>query len=313
MLRALARRIAIAIPLLFVITAVVLALQSALPGNPAEAILGPDATPAQYAAESVKLHLSDPFIVRYWDWVSQALQGNLGSSWFTGQSVAAMVWQRLPVTLSLVIGALVVAGVIGTLLGVASAVGGRLGRGFVDVISLLGLALPAFWVGLVLIAVFAVSLRVLPATGFVPFTQSPSGWFKSLVLPVTAFGLIGISMIAKTVRDGMLRALAADYVRTLRAAGVPERSVIWRHALKNAALPAVTMLGVIFTTSLAGTVLIESVFGLPGLGAALAQATTTEDFPVLEGLAVVMTVMIVIVNLLVDLLYSLLNPKVRVA
>ncbi|MEF2979373.1 ABC transporter permease [Subtercola sp. YIM 133946] len=311
MLRLVARRLLLSIPLLIVVTAITFFLQSLIPGDPARSLLGPTASPQQYDALRQALHLDQPILVQYWDYIVNLLHGDLGQSIFTGEDVASTLATRLPVSLSLIIGGTVVALVVGILLGVLSATRGRILGRFIDIFSLVGGALPNFWVGLVLASIFAVTLSLLPATGYVSFDDSPTEWAQSLILPVIALSLAGVATIAKVVRDGVSTAMGQDFVRTLRAAGVPRRVLIWKHALRNSSVSLVTVVGVIFVASLSGTVLVETVFVLPGLGSLAVTATSRQDIPVIQGVALTFAVITIVVNLLVDVSYGLLNPKVR--
>jgi len=312
MLRLIARRVLLSIPLLIIVTAVTFLLQSLIPGDPARSLLGPNATPEQYEALRQALNLDKPVIVQYGDYLAAMVRGDLGRSIFTGEAVTATLANRLPVSLSLIIGGTILALLVGVVLGVLSATRGRVVARFVDVFSLVGGALPNFWVGLVLASVFAVALGILPATGYVPFDISPSEWARSLVLPVITLSLAGIASVAKIVRDGVGTALDQDSTRTLRAAGLPRRVLIWKYALRNSSVSLVTVIGVIFVASLSGTVLVENVFVLPGLGSLAVMATARQDLPVIQGVALAFTVITIVVNLLVDISYGLLNPKVRV-
>jgi peptide/nickel transport system permease protein len=197
-------------------------------------------------------------------------------------------------------------------LGVLSAArGGWLGR-LVDVLALIGLGLPSFWLGLVLVTLFAVTIRLLPATGYVPLEASPADWARSLVLPVTTLALHGVAVFARQTRDAMLEALSRDFVRALRANGAAEASIVLRHGLRNAAIPVVTVIGLVFVYLLSGTVLVEAVFAMPGLGGLAVQATTQHDLPMIQGVVLVFTLVVVAVNLAVDLAYGWLDPRVRV-
>lgn len=312
MLQLIVRRVLLSIPLLVVVTAITFVLQSRIPGDPARSLLGPNATPEQYEALRRQLHLDQPLAVQYLDYIGGVLHGDLGRSIFTGEDVGSTLAGRLPISLSLIIGGTLVALVVGVLLGVLSATRGPVLARAIDVFSLLGGALPNFWVGLVLAAVFAVTLAWLPATGYVGFDESPSLWAASLVLPVVALALSGVATIAKVVRDGVSTAMGMDFVRTLRAAGVPRRVLIWKHALRSSGVGLVTIIGVVFVASLSGTILVENVFVLPGLGSLAVSSTARQDIPVIQGVALAFTVITIVVNLLVDVSYGLLNPKVRV-
>ncbi|ULR48134.1 ABC transporter permease [Streptomyces deccanensis] len=305
------RRLALSVPLLVIVSAITFLLESFVPGDPARTVLGINATQEQYDALRAAMHLDQPVVVQYWLYLRDAVRGDLGSSLFSGESVLGLIGQRLPVTLALVIGGTVVATVVGVTLGVFSATRGRVGRRVFDVVSLLGSAVPNFWIALVLVAVFAVKFAVFPATGYTPFAESPGQWALGLVLPVISLAIGGIAFISKVTRDAMLTTLGLDHIRTLRASGVRPTSIIWKHALRGCGLPVVTTIGLMMVTFIPGTILVENVFTLPGLGTTVVDATNQHDLPVVQGLTITFTVMVIVVNLLVDVLYSLLNPKVR--
>jgi peptide/nickel transport system permease protein len=306
------RRLAWALPLLLVVSAVSFVLISLVPGDPARAILGPNASQAQYLLLHRQLGLDQPLYLQYYDWLRNAVHGDLGISLFTGEPVTTILNQRLWVSLTLIVAALLVAGVAGVALGTVSAVrGGRLGRA-VDAVAMLGLAVPSFWLALLLIAVFAVAVPLFPATGWVPFSASPSGWLHALVLPVATLAFSALTIIVVQTRDAMLDVLSRDFIQVLRANGFPPRSILLRHALRNAAIPVVTVLGIIFIGLLTATVLVETVFALPGLGSQAVEAATQHDVPVLQGEVLYFTAIVVVVNLLTDVAYGLLDPRVRV-
>jgi peptide/nickel transport system permease protein len=311
MKRLIIRRILLSVPLVLIVSAITFVLESLTPSDAARVILGTQFNPARYAQLRKQLGLTESFPVQYWHWAGGVIHGNLGSSVFSGATVTSILNGRTGVTVSLILGTVVVSGLAGVTLGVVSALhGGVLGRS-VDVLSLAGLALPNFWLGLVLISIFAVRLHLFPATGYISFAQSPQGWLASLVLPVLTLSAAAIAVIAKQTRDAMLDVLGREFVRALRARGVPERTVIFRHALRCAAIPVVTVLGLLFVGLFSGTVLVETAFSMPGLGSLAVQATTEHDLPVVQGVAIYFTLMVVAVNLLVDLAYGWLNPKVR--
>lgn len=311
MVRLIGYRLLISVPLLFGVSILTFVLVSLTPGDAARTILGTNGTPQQYAQLRHQLGLDQPLYAQYGHWVERVLHGNLGSSLFTGEPVTQALNERLSVTLSLIIGATALSALLGIGLGVLSALRtGSLGR-LVDVLSLAGLALPNFWLGLLLVTLLAVKVHLFPATGYVPLNQSVGEWARALVLPVVTLMVGGVAVVAKQTRDSMLDVLRRDFIRTLRANGLPERSIIVKHALKNAAIPVVTVLGLIFVSLLSGTVLVESVFVLPGLGSLAVQTTNQHDIPVIQGVAVYFTLIVVTVNLLVDLTYGWLNPKVR--
>src|ERR1700733_3232574 len=313
MLRLIGRRLALSLPLLVIVPTVTFLLAALIPGDVARTILGADATQAQYLQLRQTLGLNEPLLTRYFTWLGNALHGNLGTSLFWQQPVSSLLDSRLQVTLSLVIGSTALATAVGVVFGVVAALRAGVVGKIVDAIAMVGLAIPNFFLGLLLVTWFAVTLRAFPATGFVPFSQSPGEWLRSIVLPVITLAVPGIAVIAKQTRDAMLEVLDRPFIRTLRAAGVPGRSVIGKHALRNAAIPVVTVTGLIFIASLSGTVLVETVFALPGLGGLVVQATSQHDLPLIEGAAVYFTIAVICVNLLVDLTYSWLDPRVRVS
>lgn len=312
MLRLIAHRLVVSVALVFVVSLAAFLLQSAAPGDLARAILGQNFSAPAYEQLRHQLGLDQPVLTQYGQWLRDALHGDLGTSPISGLSVADEIAGRLPVTLSLIGCATAVTAFVGVTLGVVSAVhGGRIGR-VVDVLSLIGYALPSFWFALTMVTLFAVTVQLLPATGYVSLGTSPAGWARSLVLPVATLALPGIAVFAKQTRDAMLDALSRDYVTALRAHGVPEVSVVLRHALRNAAIPVVTLVGLTFIGLLSGTVFVESVFAMPGLGGLAVQATSLHDIRMIQGVVVVFTVIVVVVNLVVDLAYGWLNPKARV-
>jgi peptide/nickel transport system permease protein len=304
-------RVVTAIPLILLVSFIIFLLESLVPGNPAETILGQNATPQNVAALDRQLGLNKPLLDGYWTWLDGVLHGHLGTSVISGEGVGSLLNGRLAVTLSLVVLSVLVSAIVGVALGLISARrGGLIGR-VLDVVSLTGLALPSFWVGTVLVALFAVQLRIFPASGYVTFAQSPSGWIEHLILPVAALSLLGVAAVAKQSRDAILTALEADYITMLRGNGMSEREIMLRHVLRNAAMPIVTVLGVVAIGTLGGTVFVESVFVLPGMGSQATQSTVDHDLPVILGIGLYFTVIVVIINLFVDLTYGLLNPRAK--
>lgn len=312
MLQVVRRRLIMAIPLLFIVSVLTFVLQSLAPGNLARELLGVEYTPAAYAALRIKLGLNEPIYFQYWHWLDGVLHGTLGVSAYSGQPVSQALNQRIGVTLALVVATLVVSSVVGIALGTVSALRkqGLIAR-CADVLSLAGEAVPHFWAALVLIDFFAVDLRWFPSTGYVNPGVSVGEWVASLVLPVVTLSLGAVAPIAKLTRDSMLEVLDRDFIIALKARGVPERMIIFRHALRAAAAPVVTMTGLLFVGLLSGTVLVESVFGLPGLGGLAVQSVNNHDLSMIQGVALYFTVLVIIVNTLIDLAYGWLNPKAR--
>ena len=245
--------------------------------------------------------------------MSNALQGDLGVSWISGQPVTEALTSRVAVTLSLVIGATLVTAVVSVALGVLAAKR----RGWADrlaqVVAVLGFAIPGFLVALGLVLVFAINLGWFEPTGYTQFSESPTGWLSSITLPVIALALGGIAGVSAQIRGSMIDALRLDYVRTLRSRGLSERRVVYKHVLRNAAGPALSVLGLQFVGLLSGAVIIEVIFAIPGLGQATVVATVQGDIPLVMGVVLVTVVLVVILNLVVDLLQGWLNPKVRLS
>ncbi|MGW1990919.1 ABC transporter permease [Embleya sp. NPDC001921] len=312
-LRTVAGRLLSSIPLLFAVSALTFVLVSLVPGDPARTIVGQHATEAQYHTVRDQLGLDQPLPVQYWHWLKGVARGDLGSSLFSGEPVTAILGSRLPVSLSLILAGTALSGIVGVALGVLSARrGGALVRA-VDVLSLLGLAVPAFWLALVLIAGLAVKLAWFPVTGYVPLAEDPFEWARSLALPVLSLSLGAVAIIAKQTRDSVLDVSGKDFIRVMEANGFAPRSILYRHVLRSAAMPVVTVLGVVLVNLLAGTVFVETVFAMPGLGGVIQQATVQHDIPLIQGTVLYITLLVVLVNLLVDLAYSRLDPRVRAA
>jgi peptide/nickel transport system permease protein len=311
MLKGIAPRLIGSLVLLVIVPTVTFFVQGVASPNAARTVLGLNASPAQVDAFNHRLGLDQALIVRYLDWLGGAVHGDLGVSYVTGQSVQSILAPRLGVSLSLIIGSVLVFTVAGIVLGVLSATGGRIVGQVVDGVSAIGVAVPNFWLAVILITVCAVQLPLFPATGYVPFAQDPGMWLSSLVLPVIALAFGGVTAVAKQTRDQMLLAVSSPYARTLRANGASEFSLVYKHALRNAAGPVVTVLGIIFVGALSGTVIIENIFVLPGLGSQALQSSLQADLPVIQGISLYFTVIVVIVNVLVDIANAILNPKVR--
>jgi peptide/nickel transport system permease protein len=309
--RMLLRRVALTLVLLFVVSASTFVLVSLSPGDPAEQILGFNATPESIARLRSAMGLDQPLWEQYWDWIRGAVTGDLGMSISTGTPVRDTIAGRLPVTVSLVLGALLVTSVLGVAGGIlASLRRGAVARA-VDAVALLGFALPSFWLASGLVALFAVRLGWFPAIGYVPFAESPADWLRSLILPIAALALASVAFVAKQTRESMSGVLDSEYVRMARAHGVPGRSLVLRHALRNAAVPVLTVIGVQAVGLLAGTLFVENVFSLPGLGSLLVQSALAHDVPVVLGITMTITLLVVFVNAVVDLAYTWLNPRVR--
>jgi len=307
------QRLLAAVPLVWAIMTLTFFLLRLTPGDPVVQILGDRASGAQYDAMRTELGFDRPMLSQYFSFLGYLIQGDVGSSLFSSRSATDVVLDRLPATLSLAIGATILSVIGGVAVGVFAAL--RKGRDgtAVQVGAVVGQSIPDFWLGLVLISVFAVNLKLLPANGYVSIDESPGGWMKSLILPVFTLGLAAMGSVARMTRAAMVEALDRDFIRTLRANGVSDRSIAFRHALKNAAIPVTTLVGVRFIGMLGSAVIIEQVFALPGIGSLAVSAASTHDYPVMQALVLYLTLLVVVVNLIIDVIYSWLNPKVRVA
>ncbi|WP_375400076.1 ABC transporter permease [uncultured Amnibacterium sp.] len=313
MIKNLALRLLGSLVLLIVVPTVTFFVQAVVPTNIGRSVLGINASETAVNAYNRQLGLDKPLIGRYVDWLAGAVHGDFGVSYNNSEPVQAVLAPRLGVSLSLIVGALLVFTVVGLLLGILSATGNKIVGTVVDAVSTIGVAVPNFWLAVLLVAVLAVQLNVLPATGYVDPSFSPTLWLASLVLPVIALAFSGITAVAKQTRDQMLIAIESPYTRTLRANGASEFSLVYKHALRNAAGPVVTVLGIIFVGALSGSVIVENIFVLPGLGSQALQSTLQKDLPVIQGIAVYFTIVVVIVNVLIDVATAILNPKVRAA
>lgn len=313
MLSFLLRRLAAGVFLVFVVATLTFFLTNATGSDPARRIAGTQADVAQVAAERQALGLNRPVLARYLDWLTGAVHGDLGTSWFTNQPVTRLVSQALPISLSIVLAATVLTAVISVALGVLAAVRGGWVDQALQTVSVVAFAVPNFLVGMVLALVFAVELGVFPAVGYTPFTDSPGLWLGSITLPAIALAIGAIATVATQTRGSMIDVLEQDYVRTLRSRGLPTRTVIFKHALRNAAPASLTVLSLQFIALIGGAVVIEKVFGLTGIGARATSAAGQGDVPLVLGIVVVTVVLVVIVNLLVDVVLGWLNPKVRTA
>lgn len=313
MLSFILRRLAAGVVLILVISFLAYALLYAAGGDIARRILGETATAETVAKKTEELGLNRPLLVQYWDWLTSALTGNLGRSWFSGELVSVSVSGRVGVTLSIVIGATLVSAILSVVLGVLAARRGGWIDGIVQFLSLIGFAIPGFLIALGLVLVFAIELHWFKATGFVPLTTSFTGWIASVTLPIVALSLGAIATVAQQVRGSVIDAMSRDYVRTLRSRGLSSTSVVYKHVLRNAGGPALAVLAVQFIGLLGGAVIVEQVFAIPGMGQLTVKATTQGDIPAVMGLVIVFAIIVVIVNLLIDLAQAALNPKVRLS
>jgi len=312
MARFLIRRFAGAAVVLLLVSLMTFAMIWLVPGDPASAFLDASATPEQVARLRVALGLDKPLPLQMADWYGRVLRGDLGQSILLNRSVAAALVERLPVTLSLAGFALAFAVIFGVAAGTVAAVNHeRWPDQAMMTIALIGLSTPEFWLGLVLVLVFAVQLGWLPTGGFVPIVESPAGWLRTILLPALTIGLVQVGFIARMTRASMLEALGQDFVRTADAKGLSRFDVVVRHGLPNALIPILTVIGIVAGALLGGTVIIEQVFSIPGIGRLIIGAIAARDFPVMQGGLLFLAVIYLVVNLTVDILYAVVDPRVR--
>jgi len=306
------RRLLSAIPVLFIVSLISFGLMRLIPGDPAASIAGPSATPAQIDQLRRDLGLDEPLLMQLLHYYQGLLQGDFGKSLLLGKGVLAATLERLPVTIGLSLYALVLTLLIGVTSGIIAALRQNT---WVDqvamMVAMLGISIPNFFLGLLMIIFFAVQLGWLPSGGYVPFSQDPLGWLRSTTMPAISLALLQAGLLARITRSGMLEVLRQDYVRTARAKGLPERQVILKHALANALIPIVTVVGIIISLLLSGAVVTEALFSLPGMGQLLTQAVLSRDYPMVQGGLLLVTTFLVVVNILVDILYALIDPRVR--
>ncbi len=311
MIRYLLNRVAQAAVVLLGVTVVVFALVHLVQGDPIRRSLGTSFDPETYAALRERAGFDKPLLQQYVSYLGNALTGDLGVSFRSGEPVTVILFERLPATLTLAIGALVVALVIAVPLGVVSAVrqGSRTDRA-ATVVSQVGVSLPDFWMAILFILLFAGALGWFPASGYESPLGDPIGWLHHVTLPALTIGLVSGSILTRFVRSAVLESLGQDYTRTARSKGLSEGVVVRRHVLRNALVPIVTVTGVQLASLLGGVIVIEVIFAWPGLGRLTLDAVLARDYPVMQGAVLLFAAMFLLVNLIVDLLYAALDPRI---
>ena len=314
MLRLLGTRLLMTIPLLFVVSFLIYSLIVLVPGDPATALAGQNPTPEKIEKVREELGFNDPFLFQYWGWVTGAVQGDLGTSLFTGEDVWTSILGRLPVTLSLTFLALLLAAILGVLLGLVAGLnpGSWIDR-LATVAASVGVALPYFWVGMMLVLLLSINNPILPSTGYVALTENPGKWFTHLIIPALSLAIAPMAVIARQTRASVATVMSEDYIRTADAKGLTRKRVIAKHALKNAAIPVVTVFGIEANRLVGGTVVIEQLFVLPGLGQLAYQSVFSRDFPMVQGVLLFTAALILLINLVVDVSYGYFNPRIRKA
>ena len=306
------RRILATIPVLFVVSIIIFLLLHLGPNDPAAVIAGDFAQPEHIEKIREKLGLDRPLYVQYFDWIGQVLQGDLGTSIFNDRTVSSLIYQRLEPTIALTLSTITFAVVVGVPLGVIAAwSAGRLLDRTVMMFAVAGFSLPVFVLGYILVFTFALGLKVLPVQGYTSIGEGVVPFVRSLVLPTLSLGMIYVALIARMTRASVIEVLNQDYIRTARAKGLTTPPILLIHALKNAAVPIVTTIGLGIALLISGVVVTETVFALPGVGRLTVDAIVRKDYPVIQGVLLLFTVVYVVVNLLIDLSYSLFDPRIR--
>ncbi|MDQ4077159.1 MAG: ABC transporter permease [Chloroflexota bacterium] len=308
------QRLLLALIVLLGITFVVFLIIHLVPGDPARVILGVQANEQNVAALRERLGLNKPFHEQYLSWLWNALQGDLGRSLITGQEVTPQVMQRLPATVQLAAAALLIGMLIGFPAGIISALrpGSKLDIA-TSVVSQIGVSIPDFWMGIMLVILFSLTLGWLPPQGYTSFFEDAPDWLAHIILPAATLGIISGSIQTRFIRSAMLEVMNEDYIRTARSKGLNERTVILRHALRNALITIVTILGLQVTSLVSAVVVVEVVFNWPGLGRLALDAVLDRDYPLLQGAVLAIAVMVTLVNLATDLLYFFLDPRIEYA
>lgn len=307
-----AKRILYAIPVLFFVTLIVFSLINLVPGDPIRLMYGLEATEAKVAIARARFHLDEPVIVRYFLWMKDVLRGDFGISLRSNQPVLNLIVDKLKNTVILTFASLTISVSISIILGVIAAYKRNTLIDFgVMGFAVVGISVPMFWSGLIAILIFAILLKVFPSMGYVSFLEDPVGFIKHLILPAGVLGFTLAGYTTRMTRSQMVDVLNQDYIRTARAKGVIERLVIYRHALKNALIPVVTAVGLQLGILMGGQILVEEIFAWPGVGRLAIKAIFNRDYPVVQGVVLVIAVLFVFINLAVDIIYAFLNPKIR--
>jgi peptide/nickel transport system permease protein len=301
-----------AIPVLIIVSLITFGLMRLIPGDPAAAIAGLTATAEQLEQLREDLGLNEPFVVQLAKWYGGLIQGDLGRSILMGQDVLEVTMIRLPVTIALSLYALVLTLALGLVSGIVAALRQNT---VIDqltmVFSMIGISVPNFFLGLLMILLFAVHLGWLPTGGYISLWDDPVGWLRTSTMPALSLALLQMGLLARITRSTMLEVLRQDYIRTARAKGLPARTVVVKHALTNALIPITTVVGIIISLSISGAVVTETLFSIPGMGQLLTQAVLNRDYPMVQGGLLLTTTFLVIVNIIVDITYAILDPRVR--
>ena len=311
MLKTILKRVVQCIPTLFIVVTFTFILTRAIPGNPARTLLGPQASAEEIAAMEVKLGLDQPKILQYLDYMGDVLQGNFGNSYMYNQPVLDLILQRIPGTLQITLTALVIAIIIGVAIGMFSALHQYSAFDYVFMIlALVGVSMPIFWLGMMLVNLFSVQLGWLPPLGRGSLDVSLWDFVSHMILPCACLCTIPMATFARITRSSMLEVIHSDSIKALRARGISEKSIIFKHALKNALPPIVTVVGLQLASCFTGAILTESIFSWPGLGTMIVNAINNRDYMLIQGMVLFFALIFVVINLIVDIVYMLINPRV---
>jgi peptide/nickel transport system permease protein len=310
--RLIAIRVLQAVPVILIVSVLAFLLMSLLPGDPAVVIAGDQASPEAIEKVRRSLGLDRPFLEQIGLWFLQLAQGNFGASLMLNQSVVSAMGERLPVTMSLAGLSLAFTLPVGIF---AGSIAAYYRQTWIDsvvmVVALLGVSIPAFWIAILAVILFSVMLGWLPSSGFVPLAQDPLSWFRSLVMPAAMLSLFQIGFLARMTRSAMLDVLSQDFIRTARSKGLSEWSTVGKHAFRNALIMVITAMGILISTAIGGSVVIEQVFALPGIGRLVVQGILARDYPLVQGVMLIYGFAFVAINLMVDVLYTVADPRVR--
>jgi peptide/nickel transport system permease protein len=306
-----ARRLLQVIPVIILVSIIVFVMIRLIPGDPALVLLGTDVTPQQMAAERLKMGLDQPLFVQYAIWAGNMLQGNFGKSFINDFPVSQLILKKLPATVQLSIAALLVATLLSFPLGIISALqNGKWPDRLITLYNSLAMGVPSFWLGILLILIFALQLKWLPPSGFADIMESPSEGLKYIAMPAVTLGVFISAVWARFIKSSILETIHQDYVRTAHSKGLPRNVVVIRHVLRNAMIPVITVLGLNFGSLLGGAVITESIFDWPGVGRLLVQSLLTRDYSIVQALIMLAVLVYLMVNLLTDLLYGVFDPRI---
>lgn len=313
MVRYILKRLGQSLIVIFIVSIMVFILMHSIPGDPVSIFLGDSATPEQIEYYTKEFGLDQPMYVQYFRWVSGLFQGELGRSITYQLDVKELLLSRVACTVSVTLPAFIIALLIGIILGVVTSVNRGKPKDYVlTSIANIGIATPSFWLGILLVYIFALKLKILPVQGYVSPSKSLGGYLRCLVMPVIVLSIGHLASTTRQTRSSMLEVLSQDYIRTARSKGLSEKKVIYKHALRNALIPIVTMMGGAIGGLIGGTVVIESLFNIPGVGSLMLTAITNKDYMVVQNVTFFISVAVVLANLIVDILYGVIDPRIRV-